>query len=141
MKQSVYVAVIGTGQDGDPWRPDLPEGIAWSAEIPADLTDSPNYCPPAVTYCRVHVDGNNIGLIKKTIKKSDVPIHDRTLIACYKALNPNNPNAFSNVRRAIKAINNPTIDEKKSIKKVISHLIRMGWPPIEAESVSNEIGL
>lgn len=41
MKRYALVPVIGTGTESDPWRPKVPEGLSYSAVIPARADGSP----------------------------------------------------------------------------------------------------
>jgi len=44
----VRVAIIGTGTDDDPYRPDLPTGIEWRAQIPSNADGSPRLADSVV---------------------------------------------------------------------------------------------
>ena len=77
----VWVKVIGSGTEDDKFRPDLPPGTTFSAEIPCELDPaSPKRGKPAVTFCRCFVDKRTAKRLTNAAAEKDVPLHDRMLI-------------------------------------------------------------
>ncbi len=88
---TLWVPIVGDGIEGDPYRPDLPKGMAYQAEIPSELdpalpvrdavfSNQPHRGSPAVTHCRVKVKAEDTSKITNAVAEQDVSEQDRLLI-------------------------------------------------------------
>jgi hypothetical protein len=80
----VWTPIVGTGTEDDPYRPDVPDGIAWRSRegLPVELNAADaNYGRPANRYACVTVDEADAGKIAAAVPGQEVPLEERMLVA------------------------------------------------------------
>jgi len=149
----LWVPLTGTGTEDDPHRPDLPEGIPFSAEIPSELDpalptiEERESAPggkcrgdPAVTYCPVQVREEDAPKVTKAVPITEVPKHDLLLIELLrhgKFGRFNEPIVISKVIQTFdrEAALWTTPAGKQLGRLLLARLVRRGLPPATADYI------
>lgn len=130
MSIQLWVRVIGTGAAGDHYRPDLPDGMGYAAEIPSHLARShERYGHPAVQHCRVTVSDTDAVTLRASGKEvADVPEADRLTVeldaSCPRVADE--PTAAALVARA---------KSKDTGKVILLRATQLGLAPDRAEAL------
>lgn len=83
----LWVPIVGSGTDADPFRPDVPEGVAWATDngVPCDLgPDSPTYGRPVNGHMLIQVADKDAPLVKAAVPADEVPAGERALVECVR---------------------------------------------------------
>jgi len=66
--RQVWVKLVGSGTERDPYRPDLPPGVGYSAAIPVETRpDHPEHGRPLLKVARVEIAEKDAALLGETV--------------------------------------------------------------------------
>jgi hypothetical protein len=92
----LWVPIIGSGTEEDPYRPDVPAGVRWATGngVPVDLgPDSPTYGRPVNGHMLIRVADGDAPSVKAAVPAEQVPAEERALVACVRV--PGRPGAVT----------------------------------------------
>jgi len=143
---TIWTTLTGTGTLDDPYRPDLPAGVPFSAEIPSELDpslptieeresapDGKHLGAPAVTCCRVRVNRYDLPRITTIVRPEDVPEEDRLLInVCAVIRKPRGVVDEAAVEKIFAALGDLSAAAPERKRRIIRVLEHAGWRGLRA---------
>ena len=146
-KIELWVPIVGTGTDDDPFRPDVPEGVSWEAEIPSELDPkSPRLGQPANKHALVRVPAEAVpqGGIKNAVPADKVPDEERLLVELCRAVSDRS-DLSDRVRSVmLREAHRPASagpEGRGMLKRLLVHLVRRGLAAETAQAIVREHGL
>jgi len=157
-KIELWVPIVGTGTDDDPFRPDVPEGVSWEAEIPSELDPkSPRLGQPANKHALVRVPAEAVpqGGIKNAVPADKVPDEERLLVELCRAVSDRSDatlrsgaslrsTSLSDRVRSVmlrEAHCAKTPEGRGMLKRLLVHMVRRGLAAETAQAIAREHGL
>ena len=131
----LWVPIIGTGKDEDPYRADVPPDVPWVTDngVPCDLgPDSPTYGRPVNAHMLIRVAEKDAARVKTALPPEQVPAEERALVDCVRI--QARPGAVTAAEEALIAERVAAL-EPAARSRVLAQMVLRGLRPEAVEAV------
>ena len=138
----IWLPIIGSGGPDDPYRPDIPTGIAWRTYdgIPVNL-DGENIGRPIAAHALVSVAEEDAEKCAARVAPADVPEPDRLIVSmlreCRGRMDLLAPEFIGRIADGA----NVTAERKALVKRLLIHAVHRGLSAEKAMIICETHGL
>lgn len=135
MKVEIWVPMLGDGSEDDPYRPDIPRGLAWSSDegAPTDFLSAD--FRPATTCFNIIVDEEDVPKCTKRIPIADIPEKDSLVVEMIRECRGDWEQNVSGFFDKIEDIGAAGPERKRMIKDALLQAVARGVSAAKAEAI------